>query len=94
MTDREAEIVGLISEGLSNKDIANRLGISTITVRHHLTNVFKKLGVPNRQRLLISAHQLGITKSGHESQGQRTGAQGFRVQGHSFNRSENEMVGT
>ena len=94
LTEREAEVVGLISEGLSNKDIANRLGISTITVRHHLTNVFKKLGVPNRQRLLISAHQLGITKSEHESQDHRIRAQGVKVQGHSFNRSENEMLGT
>lgn len=62
LTEREREVVRLISEGLSNKDIANRLCISSITVRHHLTSIFDKLGVPNRQKLLIRAHQNGLTR--------------------------------
>ncbi len=57
VTKREREIVALIGEGLSNKDIAGRLGISSITVRHHLTSIFDKLGVATRQKLLIRAHQ-------------------------------------
>lgn len=60
VTEREREVIGLISQGLSNKDIADRLCISSITVRHHLTNIFDKLGVANRQKLLIRAHQYGI----------------------------------
>ncbi|HRB81173.1 MAG TPA: response regulator transcription factor [Nitrospira sp.] len=60
LTEREREVVRLISEGLSNKDIADRLCISSITVRHHLTNIFDKLGVSNRQKLLIHAHQQGL----------------------------------
>ena len=60
LTEREREVVRLISEGLSNKDIADRLCISSITVRHHLTNIFDKLGVSNRQKLLIRAHQHGL----------------------------------
>ncbi len=61
LTEREREVVRLISEGLSNKDIADRLCISSITVRHHLTSIFDKLGVSNRQKLLIRAHQNGLT---------------------------------
>ena len=60
LTEREREVIRLISQGLSNKDIADRLCISSITVRHHLTNIFDKLGVSNRQKLLIRAHQCGI----------------------------------
>ncbi|MGC4097200.1 MAG: response regulator transcription factor [Nitrospira sp.] len=62
LTERECEVVRLISEGLSNKDIANRLCISSITVRHHLTSIFDKLGVSNRQKLLIRAHQNGLSR--------------------------------
>jgi DNA-binding NarL/FixJ family response regulator len=60
LTLREREIVGLIGKGLSNKDIADRLCISDITVRHHLTNIYSKLDVSNRQKLLILAHQYGL----------------------------------
>ncbi|MCC2641221.1 MAG: putative Response regulator, LuxR family [Nitrospira sp.] len=62
LTEREREVIRLISQGLSNKDIAERLYISSITVRHHLTNIFDKLGVSNRQKLLIRAHQYGIVE--------------------------------
>jgi len=62
LTERERDIVALISSGLKNKDIAEQLHISDITVRHHLTNIFMKLGVSNRQKLLIMAHQYGLTK--------------------------------
>jgi len=63
LTEREREVVRLVGEGLSNKDIADRLCISSITVRHHLTNIFDKLGVSNRQKLLIRAHQQGLVGS-------------------------------
>ena len=56
LTTREREIIHLIAKGLANKDIADRLCISGVTVRHHLTNIFDKLGVSNRQKLLILAH--------------------------------------
>jgi len=60
LTERECQIIRCVTQGLSNKDIAERLCISSITVRHHLTNIFDKLGVSNRQKLLIHAHQCGI----------------------------------
>ncbi len=62
LTEREREVIVLIGQGLSNKDIADRLCISGITVRHHLTNIFDKLGVTNRQKLLIRAHQYGLVE--------------------------------
>ena len=56
LTEREREVIGLVRQGLSNKDIAHRLSISDSTVRHHLTSIFDKVGVPNRQKLLVHAH--------------------------------------
>jgi DNA-binding NarL/FixJ family response regulator len=62
LTGREREVIVLIGQGLSNKDIADRLCISGITVRHHLTSIFDKLGVTTRQKLLIRAHQFGLVE--------------------------------
>jgi DNA-binding NarL/FixJ family response regulator len=62
LTDRERDVIVLIGQGLSNKDIADRLCISGITVRHHLTSIFDKLGVTTRQKLLIRAHQFGLVE--------------------------------
>jgi DNA-binding NarL/FixJ family response regulator len=54
MTNREREIIGLISEGLSNKDIAQRLDIATYTVKSHVHNILEKLAL--HTRLEIAAH--------------------------------------
>jgi len=62
LTERERAVIVLIGQGLSNKDIADRLCISGITVRHHLTSIFDKLGVTSRQKLLIRAHQYGLVE--------------------------------
>jgi DNA-binding NarL/FixJ family response regulator len=61
LTEREREIIRLVEKGLSNKDIAYTLSITDSTVRHHMTNIFDKVGVPNRQKLLIHAHQFRAT---------------------------------
>jgi DNA-binding NarL/FixJ family response regulator len=62
LTEREREIVSLVGEGLKNKQIADRLFISEVTVRHHLTSIFEKLKVSDRLELLIFAYQKGIVK--------------------------------
>ncbi|MDF0643840.1 MAG: response regulator transcription factor [Nitrospira sp.] len=62
LTDRERAVVALVGQGLSNRDIGERLCISETTVRHHLTSIFDKLGVSNRQKLLLFAHQCGLTE--------------------------------
>ena len=60
LTTRELEIIRLIALGLKNKEIAQRLSISDITVRHHLTSIFCKLEVTDRQKLLILVHRYGF----------------------------------
>jgi len=62
LTERERSIISLIAGGLKNKEIAEQLYISDITVRHHLTNIFMKLGVSDRQKLLILAYQHGLIR--------------------------------
>jgi len=62
LTTREREIIRLIAAGLKNKEVASRLRISDITVRHHLTSIFSKLDVSNRQKLLILAHEHGLVE--------------------------------
>jgi two-component system nitrate/nitrite response regulator NarL len=55
LTRREREVADLVSKGLRNREVAVRLFISEVTVRHHLTRVFEKLGVTNRVELLAFA---------------------------------------
>ena len=55
LTRREREIVAAIVAGQANKDIARSLAISEETVKHHLTNIFSKLGVSNRLELALFA---------------------------------------
>ena len=50
LTKREVEIISLLEEGLSNKEIASRLYIEVATVKNHLHNVYEKLGVSRRDR--------------------------------------------
>lgn len=64
LTDREQAIAVLVGEGLSNKDIAHRLHVSSITVRHHLTNLFDKLGISSRLQLLRWVQQKGLAGCG------------------------------
>lgn len=64
LTPREREVIALVGEGLKNRVIAQRLGLSESTVRHHLTAVFDKLGVADRLELVILAFKLGLVHFG------------------------------
>jgi len=55
LTGREREILALISEGLGNADIGERLKISEKTVRNHVSNLFDKLGVWTRAQAIVFA---------------------------------------
>jgi DNA-binding NarL/FixJ family response regulator len=57
MTPREREVIDLISEGLSNKSISARLGISVHTVKSHIRNIMEKLALHTRLQLAAWAHQ-------------------------------------
>lgn len=48
LTTREREVLDLLSQGLSNKQIANRLVLSPRTVEHHIAGLYAKLGVHTR----------------------------------------------
>jgi two-component system nitrate/nitrite response regulator NarL len=55
LTRRELEVVSTIVAGYSNKDIAGKFAISEDTVKHHLTNIFNKLGISSRLELALFA---------------------------------------
>ncbi len=57
---REEEILRAVAEGMRNKEIAETLNISEVTVKSHLTNVFRKMDVPNRTTMLLRARELKI----------------------------------
>jgi DNA-binding NarL/FixJ family response regulator len=65
LTTRELEIVTLVVAGYSNPDIAQRCSISEQTVKHHISNIFDKLGVSNRLELALFAvnHRLTAVAS-------------------------------
>ena len=56
LTVREAEILRLVSAGTSNAEIARTLWVTEQTVKFHLSNVFRKLGVSNRTQASHHAH--------------------------------------
>lgn len=62
LTAREREVAALVSTGLKNKQIAERLYISETTVRHHLTSIFAKVAVADRLELVIYAYRYGLAR--------------------------------
>ena len=61
LTEREMDILTLLAEGRSNRDIAGKLFLSEKTVKAHLAAIFRKLGVTNRTQAAMAAVQMGIT---------------------------------
>lgn len=62
LTERELEVLFFVSEGMSNKDIGERLFISTNTVRAHMRKIYEKLYVKNRTEAVYKANQLQIIR--------------------------------
>jgi DNA-binding NarL/FixJ family response regulator len=55
ISSRERQVITHVVAGYTNKDLARKLGISQQTAKHHLTNIFDKLGVSNRLELVLFA---------------------------------------
>ena len=60
LTARELEVLHLLASGMTNKEIASRLGISDHTVKFHMNGVLGKLGVESRTEAVVQAARLGI----------------------------------
>jgi DNA-binding NarL/FixJ family response regulator len=60
LTERELEILRLISQGLNNSEIAQKLFLSPKTVRNHITNIFSKLQVADRAQAIVRAREAGL----------------------------------
>jgi len=60
---REREVLTLITDGLSNAEIAERLAISGKTVRNHVSNLFDKLGVWTRAQAIVFARDRGFGRT-------------------------------
>jgi DNA-binding NarL/FixJ family response regulator len=60
LTEREAEVVRLMSGGFSNKEIAHALGTAEGTVKNHVSSILAKFGVRDRTRAVLKALELGL----------------------------------
>lgn len=60
ITRREHEVLGLLAAGLSNKDIARRLGLSPNTVKTHIARVYEKLEAARRTDAVLRARELRL----------------------------------
>lgn len=64
LTVREAEVLSLVADGRSNRDIGRELFLSEATVKSHLVHIFTKLGVGSRTAAVARARELGAIRAG------------------------------
>lgn len=60
LSEREQEILALLAQGLSNREIAERLVLAPGTVKNYVTTILQKLGARDRTRAALRAHELGL----------------------------------
>ncbi|MEU6232580.1 response regulator transcription factor [Kitasatospora sp. NPDC047058] len=72
LTSRERDVLALVAAGLSNGQIARRIGVVEGTVKAHVSSVLARLGVANRAAAAVLAHEAGLTPGGTCAGGPRT----------------------
>jgi len=68
LTEREREVMGYVTAGLMNKQVAGLIGLSIITVKIHRGNVMRKMGVKSLADLVRKAEALGVSQAGKTGQ--------------------------
>jgi len=63
LSEREAEVLGLIAQGIDNAQIAARLELSEKTVRNHITHIFEKIQVESRAQAIVRAREAGFGRN-------------------------------
>lgn len=69
LTDRELQVLKLVAQGLTNREISSHLSISESTAENHIHNIYTKLRVSNRAQAVV--HALQITHEPDQSMGNR-----------------------
>ncbi|MEV6168017.1 response regulator transcription factor [Streptomyces sp. NPDC051954] len=64
LTDREREVLALVGRGLSNDEIGNRLIMSPLTAKTHVSRAMTKLGARDRAQLVVLAYETGLVRAG------------------------------
>ncbi len=62
LTEREKDVLLLVTQGESNKSIADKLSVSQITVKSHMNSIFKKINVKNRTQAVLLAMQMNLVE--------------------------------
>ncbi len=64
LTEREREVMGLVAEGLTNDEIAERLYVSPMTAKTHVSRAMTKLGARDRAQMVVFAYESGLVRPG------------------------------
>jgi DNA-binding NarL/FixJ family response regulator len=64
LTPRDMQVLGYLAKGLTNQEIARSLGVNVRTIKHYLTQVFRKMRVRNRVEAILEAQKLGLELDG------------------------------